>query len=338
MKPILYISLQFLCAVASAQVSFYCADLPQQVGDYTRAYYSTNVNVTQLLGQIGGPQRWDFSQSQQLNETVRRTDIVSPNEPVPGSFPSASYAERDTDEPASQIAWRYYSMTNQGRQYYGFNNPISDPVSPVVVFDQPTLDLPCPVQFGQSWTRPVTWSDTVLSLPVVYDFTAYAQVDAYGTVVLPGLGERVALRVKELDDYEASYYFFGTWVPFVSQTNIYYYWLIPQVGVAAQAILFGRDALNPTPLPHTNLFLRVFESSAITNPPAATPVEGLLIRAQGDQALLDWTPVTNSAHYRVEGKGLLTSTNWQILALPPTNFWNEALVSTQRFYRVFGVP
>jgi hypothetical protein len=338
MKPILCVTLQFLCAVAGAQVSFYCADLPQQVGDYSRAYYSTNVNVAQLLGQSGGPQRWDFSQPQQLNETVRRTDIVSPDEPVPGVFPRASYAERDTDEPASPIAWRYYSMTNQGRLYYGFNNPISDPASPVVVFDQPTLDLPCPVQFGQSWTRPVTWSDTVLSFPVVYDFTAYAQVDAYGTVVLPGLGEIAALRVKELHDYQASYYFFGTWVPFVSQTNISYYWLTPQVGVAAQAILFGPDAFNPTPLPHTNLFLRVFESSAITNPPAATPVAGLRIRADAGQVAVDWTPETNSSHYRVEGIPLLDSTNWQVLGLPPTNFWNETLISTQRFYRVFAVP
>jgi len=338
MKPILYITVQFLCAAASAQVSFYCADLPQQVGDYSRAFYSTNVNVLPLLGQTGGPQRWDFSQPQHSLEKVWRTDIVSPDEPNPGSFPNATYAERDTEEPASQIAWRYYSMTNQGRLYYGFNSPGAEGGSAETIFDQPTLDLPCPTQYAQSWSREVTWHDTVLGLPVIYEFTAYAQVDGYGTVVLPGLGELPALRVRELHDYEESCYFFEQWVLIASHANIYYYWLTPQVGVAAQAILFGPDALNPTPLPHTNLFLRVFARSGFTNAPVATPVAGLRIRAHDGQALLDWTHVTNSAHYRVEGIPLVDSTNWQVLGLPPTNSWTETLVSTQRFYRVSAIP
>ena len=338
MKQCLYITVQFLCVAASAQVSFNCADLPQQLGDYSRAYYSTNVNIAALLGSTGGPQRWDFSQPQQQNETVWRTDIVSPDEPNPGAFPDATYAERDTEEANTQIAWRYYSMTNQGRLYYGLNYPTTNPISSPVVFDGPTLDLPCPVQFGQSWTRAVTWHGMVINIPILYEFTAHAQVDAYGTVALPGFGDLSALRVMELHDYVESAYIFEEWVPLSLHTNIYYYWLVPQIGVAAQAILFGPDALNPTPLPHTNLFLRVFERSGFTNPPAAIPVAGLRIRVQGDQALLDWTKVTNSAHYQVESIPLLHSTNWEVRGLPPTNSWTEPLISSQRFYRVFAVP
>jgi hypothetical protein len=229
-------------------------------------------------------------------------------------------------------------MTNQGRLYYGFNNPGAQGGSAETIFDAPTLDLPCPVQFGEGWTRYVSWYDTVLELPVAYDFTATAQVDAYGAIVLPSLGELPCLRVKELHDYEVSYYFLGQWFPLSSHVNTYYYWLAPQVGVAAQAILFGPDALNPTPLPHTNLFLRVFERSGFTNPPAATPVDGLRIRARDGQASLDWPHATNRSHYRVESIPLVDSTNWQVRGLPPTNSWVEPLISTQRFYRVLVVP
>jgi hypothetical protein len=327
-----------LCATAGAQTTFSGTDLPQHLGEFSRAYYSTNVNVAALLGQPGGPQRWDFSSPQQAGEVVWRTDIVSPDDPNPGAFPGAAYAERDTQEPTTQIAWRYYSMTNQGRLYYGFDNPINDPASPLVVFDQPTLDLPCPVQYGQSWNRYVSWYDTVLSFPVVYDFTASVEVDAYGAVVLPGLGERPALRVRELHDYEASYYFLGTWVPFVSQTNVYYYWLTPQVGVSAQVILFGLNTLSPTPLDQTNLFLRLFERSGVTNSASWSPVNDLRIRIEGAQAMLDWGRVTNASAYRVEALGTLATTNWQSLASPTTNWWSEPLTGTQRFYRVFWNP
>src|ERR1035441_9905012 len=100
----------------NSQVGFRVRDPPSQVGQSSRAYFSTNADLSALLGQPGGPRRWDFSQSRQPNESIRRTDIVTTDDGGQGaSFPDAVYAERDTDEPASQIAWRYYTITNAGR-------------------------------------------------------------------------------------------------------------------------------------------------------------------------------------------------------------------------------
>ncbi len=186
-----------------------------------------------------------------------------------------AWAERDTQEPNTRVGWRYHSMTNQGRLYYGFNSPLDQPTSPEVIFDEPTLELPCPLYLGHTWSRYVSWSAEILGVPAVFDFFATAHVDAYGTIVLPGLGERPALRVKEKHNYEASLFFLGTWIPAVSQTNFYYYWLTPKVGVVAEVFLLGENVLNPQPLSHTNTFLRMFESSAVP-----TPVAGLRIRSE----------------------------------------------------------
>ena len=322
-----------------AQPLFHSSNLPGRTGDYCRAYFSTNVNVASLIAPATGAQRWDISQSQQPGELIRRTDIVGPDDGGNGaSFPNAAFAERDTDEPNSQIAWRYYTLTNQGRLYYGFYNPVDDSATPLVVFDQPTCDIPSTVQLGQSWNRSVNWTNIVFfSFPVAYHFTASAQVDAYGTLVLPGIGEVPALRVKEVHDYEESENVSGSWFPIVSQTNIYYYWLSPQIGIAAQVLQLGDNTLFPTPLPNTNAFLRVFESSVSSNQ-STSPVTGLRLHLQGNLAILNWNQQTNIAGYQVESLGALTSTNWQVLGAPGTNSWSDPLTLTQRFYRVFYHP
>jgi hypothetical protein len=326
---------------ANSQTVFSAGDLPSHTGQYSRMYFSTNVDLSTLLGQPGGPRRWDFSQTQQPNESVRRTDVVTTDDGGQGaSFPGAAYAERDTDEPTSQIAWRYCTITNAGRLYYGFYNPVDDPVSPLVVFDQPTLDVPGSVQYGQTWKRSVAWTNEVASLYLVaYHFTASATVDAYGTLVLPNLGEVPALRVKELHDYEASGYFLDSWLPFLSQTNVYYYWLAPGLGMPVQILSIGDNVLDPTtPLPHTNEVLRAFSISYFTNPPPLKPVSELRIRLNSGLAILEWRQATNASSYSVETSGGLLLTNWQLLSLPATNSWSDPLTSTQRFYRVFYAP
>jgi hypothetical protein len=109
-------SLLLLAVPAGAQPAFSSSSLPSTAGQYVRAYYSTNVNVASLLALTNGAQYWDFSQPQQPNETILRTDIVSPDDnDDQASFPDAAYAERDTLEPTNEIAWRYYSLTNHGR-------------------------------------------------------------------------------------------------------------------------------------------------------------------------------------------------------------------------------
>ena len=55
------------------QIVFCSADLLAQTGAYHRAYYTTStVDVSTLLGQPGGPRRWDFSYAKMPNESAWR--------------------------------------------------------------------------------------------------------------------------------------------------------------------------------------------------------------------------------------------------------------------------
>jgi hypothetical protein len=329
-----------LALEANSQVVFSAADLPSHAGQYSRAYFSTNADLSALLGQPGGPRRWDFSQPRQPNESIRRTDIVTTDDGGQGaSFPDAVYAERDTDEPASQIAWRYYTITNAGRLYYGFYDPVDDPVTPLVVFDHPTLDVPASVQYGQTWNRSVAWTNIFMELPIAYHFAAGAKVDAYGTLALPDLGEVPALRVTETHNWDYSEYIVDLgWLPIDSHTDLYYYWLCPEIGMPVQILSFGNNVLYPIPLPHTNEVLRVFAASYFTNQPPFNPVSKLSIRLNNGLGILAWRQATNASSYRVESSGGLPLTNWQLLGLPATNSWSDPLTSTQRFYRVLYTP
>jgi hypothetical protein len=337
MKSFPFICAALLCAVpAVAQPVFSSSSLPGNVGQYVRAYYSTNVNVASMLALTKGAQNWDFSQPQQPYETVQRTDIVSPDDAGDeGSFPDAVYAERDTLEPANQIAWRYDSLTNQGRYYYGLDNPLDVDGPPVAVFNQPTLDIPATVQYSQTWNRTVNWTGLFLEIiPTITYFSDSSTVDAYGTLTLPSIGAAPALRVHEVHAYETDWIGVG---PVDIHTNQYYYWLVPGLGVAAQVYLFGDNVLAPGSLDHTNAVLRVFASNYFTNQTAIIPAAGLHISLQNNSVLLNWNAITNASEYQVEFLGSLNNTNWQLLGLPATNAWSDAVTSTQKFYRVFGL-
>ncbi len=335
------------CASVSAQPVFSRSSLPSQVSNYVRAYYSTNnPNVASLLTltNISGLPLppgatnavWDFSQAEHPYETVLRTDIVPVDDGGydSGQFPNAAYAERDTLEPASQIAWRYYGSTNAGRLYYGFYDPPNQNADSLVVFDQPTADIPATVQYGQTWNRSVTWHGLVLGDPIYYYFSASATVDAYGTLNLPGLGSIPALRIHETHAYEADWQS----SPVDIHTNQYYYWLVPGLGVAAQIFEFGDNVLYPLGLPNTNTIERVFYANYYPPPPPPAPTNWVRLHLQAGLARLDWLHVSNASAYRVDYAASLVSTNWQTLSLTTNTNYSDVLTTTQRFYRVVPQP
>ena len=333
-------SLLLLTLPAVAQTNFSSASLPGTVGNYFRAYYSTNVNVAALLTLTKGAQTWDFSAGQQSYESIQRTDIVGPDDAGDAaSFPAATYAERDTIEPSSQIAWRYYSLTNQGRYYYGLDNPLEVDASPVAIFNSPTLDIPATVQYGQTWSRAVNWSSLFFGfIPMSTDFTETSTVDAYGTLTLPAIGSVPALRVHETHTYQVYEIVSGSSpVQLDLHTNQYYYWLVPGLGVAAQVYLFGDNVLYPGSLDHTNAVLRVFNANYFTNQVVLGAVSGLRLRVQGTNALLNWQWMTNATKYRVDSAATLNNASWQTAGQPTTNSWTNAVSGSRQFYRVFGV-
>jgi hypothetical protein len=336
MKPLMKMNLGLVLAgsfslAGNSQILFTAADLPSQPGQYSRAYISTNVDVSSLLGAPGGPQRWDFSQPQQPGETIRRMDVTAPSDGGHGSsFPNATYSERYTDEPSGAPYWDYYSITaSPGRRYFGFYNA-APPLPGAVIFQASVVDIPGSISFGTNWSY--TW-DAYLGIEEVY-LTATATVDGYGTMVLPQIGEVSALRVNQLNCEQILFSGF----PFGTSYFREYYWLAPGIGKAVHVISVSGDSPPALDLTTAQEVRRVFEAGGITKPPAFGPVVGLRLRQQNTLAVLNWFLQTNASGYRVEALGNVADTNWQLLSQPATNSWSEALTTTQRFYRVWWKP
>jgi hypothetical protein len=333
------------CFPACAQIVFTAADLPSHAGDYYRAYVNTaGIDVSALVGQPGGPRRWDFSGTAGPNDALRRMEVVPPSDGGQGSsFPDAAYAERLTTEATGVQSWSYYRIvTNEGRRYYGFFDAVANPAQPVTVFNAPTTDLPDRIGYGTNWNRTVDWLDLIdagfFQLQVAVHFTSQAQADAYGTVVLPGIGEVPALRVNEVNTYEVTDLSLG--IPLSTEYFRNYYWLVRGVGKAVHIISNGATTVPPANFTTAKTVLRVFAASNVTDGPSLRPVAALRIRAQPQMAILDWLSETNRSGYRVESLDFLGGTNWQVLAEPSGNSWSNALLpaATQRFYRVFSKP
>jgi hypothetical protein len=342
-KTLLGLSLGILLMMVSypplsAQIAFSITNLPSQIGDYHRAYVDTNaVNVSTLLGQPGGPQQWDFSQPRGVNEFIQRMDVVSPTDGAnAASFPQATYAERLTSESDGTCSWSYYQIiTNEGRAYYGFVDTNSNPEMPIKVFDSPTIDLPATIQFEQTWNRTADYQDFAVFITFAVHFTAQASVDAYGTLLLPEIGEVPALRVNEVHEYD----YIDETLGIANYTNYfrYYYWLVPGIGKAVE-IISEPDSTGPPPenLTTAGTLSRVFRASGVQ--PAPYPVANLRIHFQDGQAMLDWNVETNALSYQVEAISNLGTNNWQLAGEPATNAWSEPATNAERFFRVFAQP
>lgn len=327
----------------SSQTVFTLADLPSSVGDFCRAYVSTNeLDVSGLIGTKGGPQRWDFSAQPGADEEVRRIDVVSPQDGGhEAGFGEAGYAERTTRVSNGLQSWSYYAaLPDEGRAYFGFYDPISNPVDPATVFDAPTIDLPARVAYGQTWHREVDFRDLLdlgfIQIDVLIHFTCDAGADAYGSVVLPGIGEVPALRVNELHTYDTQDITLG--LPLGQQYVRSYYWLVKDVGQAVQ-IISKPDSTAPPPdrFRSAATFYRVFESSRLASSHQPQSVKNLRIARKGAEVFLSWDPESAATRYQVEAAdGLGATASWRLLMQTTDSFlfapFDRALGA--QFYRV----
>jgi hypothetical protein len=367
MKKLIALCFGIMFSLTVHAFTFYATNLPSVVGEYNCSYYSTNnLNVPAMLtlttnsgGGVTPPgQIWDFSQPQQSPETVLRTDIIpTTNGPDGGDFTNAAYAEQDTTEIltyTNQSAWRYYSITNvgsstnQGRWYYGsyVTNVSADGLA---MFQPPTRDIPGTVTNGQTWSRSTSWNSTIYTqfgqLPMLYEFADTSTVDAQGTLTLPNINQPfAALRVHEIHNYTG---LLDGWIPYEMETNQFYYWLVPQLGVAVQITLPGIAIVNgqvEAP-PYTNVVERMYYASYYhpTNMlSSGLGPNNLFIQVTNRNVALYWYPLTNSitsmvsTGYQVQAIGSWAGADWQVLGLTSRTNWSDNLSSTQRFYRVLG--
>lgn len=333
---------------APAQPTVVLADLPFSTPGTWSKYLTTTSSIASaaLLGQPGGPQRWDFSGPRTAAEAERRVDIVAVADSGRGSrFPEARHAERITHGPSGGKSWSYYRFDPaQGRSYYGFDDPVGDPLDPLVVFDQPTIDLPPVLRYGDTWQRSVSFPDRLDSIVGTLDlrvtFSSTANVDAWGTVVLPGIGEVEAVRVHELNVYDLVELGFG--LPLGKQYVRNVAWYSPRLGEVARVISeVATSGPPPASFPVAKTFQRLTDSSSAPREPALVYVSRLAASRQGARLFLSWAAAPEAKGYVIEAASRIADPSaWSRLATNLDNFVFLDLPNDLRatFYRVHVQP
>ncbi len=324
------------------QVIITSQDMFNAVGQYYRLYANkNNVDVTGLLGNPGGPQTWDFTSGPK--DTIYRFDYVDVNDGGNGiDFPLAKIAERQMNEATgTPKAWMYLDQVpGTGRRNFGFVNP-KDLISEGQ-FDPPIVDFPDPLKYLSSWNVSTTFDfvyQDLLDMRIAY--TANAKVDAYGTIILPGLGALPCLRVNEVDEQntmidDGSGDFTSASLDYI---HIYYF-LSPGHGIVAEIHSQSASTAPPDNFTTASQFTRMFDLSRTAATKGPGPVTDLTIGLQAGVVVLNWSKTTNTTSYQVEYTTGLGGTNtWQLLKSTTTDFLLDAsLASTpRRFYRVISL-
>lgn len=355
----------------NAQVTIRSADMFSQVGEYYRAYVNAQPEdpisplqsfpIREQVGESGGPHLWDFSEGP--TETIRRFDYVDPRKTIVGaSFPEVSVAERMTLESTGEVKWLLFEQIPLvGRRVYGAFDPLFDEIA--IVFDQPIIDFPDPMQYGDKWSTSLSFTNSVslfgIDFPIRITQVSEFEVDAFGFIELPGLGFGDVLRVNELvtqTDAVESNIFGGTGDPEIDgelgiggttfqdiqktyHRNLYFF--RPGLGIVAQITSTTSEAAPGPNFQEAIFFVRMFETNKqppelCTDPGA---VDDLEISFSGGRALLKWSESECTDSYRVEYSSLGgVSGSWQSLGETQGTFMVDPLAAVDpvRVYRVIS--
>jgi hypothetical protein len=332
---------------AHGQVTITSSDMFSAVGQYYRVYAGNkSADVTGLLGNPGGPQTWDFSTNGPTN-LIYRFEYAAPSDSGVGDdFPLAQVAEKQVNElNGTTMAWLFLKQTSgTGRINYGFYSPDSMPSEGQ--FNPPITDFPDPMKYQDSWTIDTTYDssigDSTVSVPITIEYTATVSVDAYGTIILPGLGSLECLRINELDKYETLVDLSGSgdMTSYDTEYIRIYYFISPGHGVVATIDSDQTSSAPSASFTSAAQFTRLFDFSRSTaqSPGAVTNLTLKIVADAG--VLLSWSKTLNTVSYRVEYSPNPAGTNaWQELATTTGNsyFDTDTSDSQQRFYRVVSL-
>jgi hypothetical protein len=320
-----------LSTVARAQTTLSAGDVYHVIGEYDQSYFRSNIDLSVFIGNPGS-NYWDFSQPQAANEVVARMDVVPVSDGgIGGAFTGATFALRYEGGANSETSWEYYSLdSTNGLVLYGTYEAVGYGSNPSIPIDPPTSVLPWLVQYGDSWTIAYGFDVTDPLFGVIpVSYTSTSTVDAYGTMVLPGIGAVSALRITEVEDYEED--IFGYEFP---QLDTNWTWLAPGIGFAAQAINLGPDSYSSSAETYTNSFSRVF----LSPPLAASPAAQLVL--QSNVAELTWSSIPKASGYAVQTSTNLSVAQWSMMAQLTNQFLAVPIASgvSLQFFRVQAQP
>ena len=155
------------------------------------------------LGVAGEENVWDFTEFSAGEEFQHEFASLSDLEPEQTQhFPNATFAEALTDRAGNLELVVFYDRDEERQQFHGgwFGTRLPEgQVNRCVINNPPLVERRYPYTVGDSWEAQTTFEATVESLlgqvTAVSTQSSSFEIDAWGTVILPELGEIQCLRI-----------------------------------------------------------------------------------------------------------------------------------------------
>ena len=343
----------------AGQITITTKDMFTKVGQYYKMYSNfvghfseaprEEVDVFDYIGEPGEDQVWDFREGPE--DEVIQFDYVKPSAiDTDMKFEGATLVERATyDSTGKQKSLFVGLKPGVGRYVYGFHDESIDEEEPSIPFSGRLLDFPAVIRYGNEWKALTSYEFVTRSELLNFDsptkvvYESEMKVDAYGIVMLPGLGFHDCLRINEVVKNVAFIKIPGLiddWQEAMTQFTRNYYWLCKDMGIVAQI------SSNPETVPPADEFSvasalwRQFENNHGKSMETAHPVEELDISLDpnGNRILLNWKKAENTVEYLVQYSDNLAADGWIELKKTTGNFVLDDISSKKhRFYRIISL-
>ncbi len=185
---------------AAGQISITSEDATSLIGESRSltTFSSTDAQIQAIVDADGADQTWDFSQVSHTDTLHAVTTYHGSGDGLPGGdeFPETNYAIEvmmGLESPdVDSAAWVFNQIKGDsaltlGGSYITENPDTGEPDTLTLAFNPPSLNFLLPVTYGDSWTHTSTF---------ILETTEEAEVDGWGTLVLPDGSSHDALRIR----------------------------------------------------------------------------------------------------------------------------------------------
>ena len=344
---------------AAGQITITTKDMFTKEGQYYKMYSNfvghfseapqEEVDVFDYIGEAGEDQVWDFREGPE--DELIQFDYVKPSAiDTDVVFEGATLVERATyDSTGKQKSLFVDLKPGVGRYVYGFHDESIDEENPAIPFSGRLLDFPAVIQYDDEWKASTSYEYVTRSELLDFDsptkivYESEMKVDAYGIIMLPGLGFHDCLRINEVVKNVAFVKIPGViddWQEAITQFTRNYYWLSKDMGIVAQISSSPESVPPADEFSVASALWRQFENNHGKSTETAQPVEGLELSLDPNKnrILLSWKKAENTVEYLVQYSDNLAADSWRELKTTTGNFVLDDISSEKhRFYRIVSL-
>jgi len=344
---------------AAGQITITTKDMFTKEGQYYKMYSNfvghfseapqEEVDVFDYIGEAGEDQVWDFREGPE--DELIQFDYVKPSAiDTDVVFEGATLVERATyDSTGKQKSLFVDLKPGVGRYVYGFHDESIDEENPAIPFSGRLLDFPAVIQYDDEWKASTSYEYVTRSELLDFDsptkivYESEMKVDAYGIIMLPGLGFHDCLRINEVVKNVAFVKIPGViddWQEAITQFTRNYYWLSKDMGIVAQISSYPDSVPPADEFSVASALWRQFENNHGKSTETAQPVEGLELSLDPNKKriLLSWKKAENTVEYLVQYSDTLGADSWRELKKTTGNFVLDDISSEKhRFYRIVSL-